>query len=307
MASSMSLAEIDAALRQGMDDEFDGPTRPCGAPARPAAAAPPPPEMMDSAALDAALLEAMDGMDGSERTRAPNIASATYPSAAEPHGRSMGYLSLPESAVDALMMPPPPPPSMWEHEANRAADGVASDRRAGVIRMHVLKLHENPVLPGNDWERFRCRWLLDDPAGEVAPGDVICLEELMTGAGEFEGLRFACALADPAEASARPHLLELQQGGDEAPSFPPGIVRLVEEEGGAGLRSRYHAVLDRLLVRQGLSMAVFCEGCDGGVEGFWSDVEAGGCRGQVRQPRGEWLIPLAACERVSTEVFVISE
>ena len=76
-------------------------------------------------------------------------------------------------------------------------------------------------------------------------------------------------------------------------------------ESGVGLSYRqcYHAALDRVLQLQGLSMDVLCEGCDDGVNGFWRDVADGHCRARARQTSGEWVIPLAACERVSTATF----
>lgn len=142
----MSLAEVDAALRQAMDDDFDGPTRPCGAPARPHVANPEAPK--DAAAgVDAALLAAMDGMDcgapacpvshgGEDEASTSSAASPTDASAIDAallaamdgmdgserqpdpsfsfpfnptptEPRSMGYLSLPDGASAALMMPPP--------------------------------------------------------------------------------------------------------------------------------------------------------------------------------------------------------
>lgn len=178
---------------------------------------------------------------------------------------------------------------------------------AHTVRLHTLKLHESPVVGGNDYQRFSHAWLLDDPNGVVAPGDVVSFPELLTGAGEFEGMRFACR-PDGESSDARP--LQLVDGGIEMVSFPAAIAALVEGEmaaGGPSFRERYHAVFDRLLEQQGFSMEVMCEGCDGGSDAFWSDVEAGHSS-NPRRPAEEvtWVIPLARCELVSTEEFQCS-
>ena len=58
-SGGMSLAEIDAALRRAMDDDFDGPTRPCGRPA-PTAGLPDAADPAQLAVIDAQLRAAMD-------------------------------------------------------------------------------------------------------------------------------------------------------------------------------------------------------------------------------------------------------
>ena len=64
------------------------------------------------------------------------------------------------------------------------------------------------------------------------------------------------------------------------------------------MRARYHKALNKMLTLQGLSMDILCEGCDGGVDGYWADVAAGRCRMVERKATDEkWVIPLAACVR----------
>ena len=122
--AGMTLAELDAALRAAMDDDWDGPSSASGgnaaAPGRTAAvpehaaaaaAAAPgcdaPPVLLDeSAALDAALRAAMDG-DWEGRAGAGQLAAAALPAlaadAASRCPRSMGYMALEGSAAAALM------------------------------------------------------------------------------------------------------------------------------------------------------------------------------------------------------------
>lgn len=122
--ADMTLAELDAALRAAMDDDWDGPSSASGgnaaAPGRTAAvpehaavaaAAAPgcdaPPVLLDeSAALDAALRAAMDG-DWEGRAGAGQLAAAALPAlaadAASRCPRSMGYMALEGSAAAALM------------------------------------------------------------------------------------------------------------------------------------------------------------------------------------------------------------
>ena len=140
MASDMSLAEIDAALRAAMDDDWDGgpqearaatPTAAAAVPMTPeettlTVPAPSVPEAMASdthhvnseKALDAALREAMDA--DWERSRPAGLFS--YASMNQPpvplvppqneasHGvssqpLSMGYLSLPDGVAATLLVP----------------------------------------------------------------------------------------------------------------------------------------------------------------------------------------------------------
>ena len=164
------------------------------------------------------------------------------------------------------------------------------------VTLHVLKLHEPAVIDGNNFERFDAKWLLEDPNGTVAPGDVVFFPELLTGAGEFEALRFACANS-ASDMAVR--TLELQGGGVEMAEFPAGIMSLLEQQpGGPSLRARYHKAFNKMLTLQGLSMDILCEGCDGGVDGYWADVAAGRCRMVERKATDEkWVIPLAACVR----------
>ena len=120
--ADMTLAELDAALRAAMDDDWDGPSSASGenaaapghtaaVPEHAAAAAAPgcdaPPVLLDeSAALDAALRAAMDG-DWEGRAGSGQLAAAALPAlAADAASRcptSMGYMALEGSAAAALI------------------------------------------------------------------------------------------------------------------------------------------------------------------------------------------------------------
>jgi hypothetical protein len=130
--ADMTVAELDAALRAAMDDDWDGPSSASGgnaaAPAAvPAAAAAADPvnrtdhlipdigttvrgcdgPLDEAAALDAALRAAMDG-DWEGRAGSSQLAAAALPAlAADAASRpptSMGYMEL-EGSVAAALMP----------------------------------------------------------------------------------------------------------------------------------------------------------------------------------------------------------
>ena len=154
--ADMTLAELDAALRAAMDDDWDGPSSASGgnaaAPGRTAAvpehaavaaAAAPgcdaPPVLLDeSAALDAALRAAMDG-DWEGRAGAGQLAAAALPAlAADAASRpptSMGYMEL-EGSVAAALMPGGADPG-------RAVDPSAG---AGDARYILPRLDDEPFM-----------------------------------------------------------------------------------------------------------------------------------------------------------------
>jgi len=119
--ADMTVAELDAALRAAMDDDWDGPSSASGgnatapghtaaAPEHAAAAAAAPgcdaPILDEATALDAALRAAMDG-DWEGRVGSGQLAAAALPAlAADGASRcptSMGYMVLEGSAAAALM------------------------------------------------------------------------------------------------------------------------------------------------------------------------------------------------------------
>ena len=167
---NMSVAELDAALRAAMDDDWDGPSSasggnaaaPAAVPAAAAAAAKLPAQSQDpvnrtdrpvpdtgtlsgcdgpldeAAALDAALRAAMDG-DWEGRAGSSQLAAAALPAlAADAAGRtptSMGYMEL-EGSVAAALMPGGADPG-------RAVDPSAG---AGDARYILPRLDDEPFM-----------------------------------------------------------------------------------------------------------------------------------------------------------------
>ena len=103
--AGMSLEELDAALRAAMDDDWDDappPAREAAKPSQPPEATQPPAALEDPAAIDAALRAAMDDdWEGVQRPVAPPTMAP--PAAGPQHGRSLGYLSLPDAAAASLL------------------------------------------------------------------------------------------------------------------------------------------------------------------------------------------------------------
>ena len=106
--AGMSLEELDAALRAAMDDDWDGTPQPARSEAakphtsQQLEAAQPPAALEDPAALDAALRAAMDDdWEGVQRPVAPPTMAP--PAVGPQHGRSQGYLTLPDAAAASLL------------------------------------------------------------------------------------------------------------------------------------------------------------------------------------------------------------
>ena len=131
--ANMSVAELDAALRAAMDDDWDAggsssavtmtaSVSSTGQPQAPPMPSGPHgvPSVDDASALDAALRAAMDSdWDGGDRRAVQQLAAATMPALPAGGGRhaaSMGYLPLEGSAAAALT-PGAPDPSGSEAAA----------------------------------------------------------------------------------------------------------------------------------------------------------------------------------------------
>ncbi|KAL1511766.1 hypothetical protein AB1Y20_005052 [Prymnesium parvum] len=101
----MALAELDAALRAAMDEDWDHAGRRDGTPP-PAAARPPSPppiSSLDDGALHEALRAAMDS-DWEGTAPPPGLRGALAPAAADGQPASMGYLSLPAGWSAAALL-----------------------------------------------------------------------------------------------------------------------------------------------------------------------------------------------------------
>ena len=183
--------------------------------------------------------------------------------------------------------------------ADRAKEAAAGDKGGTepltrAVALHVLKLPEDPVLPDQDYSRFDMRWLLDKevnaPAGaELATGDLVQLDQLLTGAGEFEGLRFV----GPADADGRRELL---LGDVESPVFPR-VVAVLAATGPTALRQLFEPALAKVVELQGVSLQdIF----GGNAEAFWAEPDV---QHREHELAGEWVIKLADCTWVETYRF----
>eukprot|EP00873_Tetraselmis_striata_P018868 jgi/Tetstr1/439132/TSEL_027584.t1 len=161
---------------------------------------------------------------------------------------------------------------------------------AGPATLHVLRLPASP--PAS--QKWGDAWLLDDSQGEIENGDLVHFEELLTGAGECEGLRWAL----PAEAAGAWRLVP---GDVEFPVFPADQGMLVKGRAeGATLRQLYEPALEALMALQHVS---FSDLLGGDTTEFWAAPDT-----KIRYPGLDpdsalWRVDIAACTRVATLRF----
>ena len=98
----------------------------------------------------------------------------------------------------------------------------------------------------------------------MAAGDCVHIPALLTGAGEFEGLRWAGELVG---AGRR----ELLLGDVESPVFPRQIADSIPP--GSTLRQRYEPALEKVLGLQGFSLADLGGAAE--AEAFWAAMRPG--------------------------------
>jgi len=185
-------------------------------------------------------------------------------------------------------------------------------------RLHVLKLHESPILEsGRNHERFSMQWMLVDSAGSGKPkviadkdpaewnaieeGDVLYFPELLSGAGEFEGMRFAGSrFHEDSE-------IRLLRGGVEYPEFPREIISIIENRHGtsseekskAMLRHIYESPFREMINQQGISFTLN-DVFGGDEDGFWSDPPIQRQNERRLTAVEEWKIPLDECTWIGT-------
>jgi hypothetical protein len=192
------------------------------------------------------------------------------------------------------------------------------------VRLHILKLHESPVLEGNNYDRFRMQWILmDNVDGEqqhpimedipqtnwtgIGPGDVIFFPELLSGSGEFEGTRMASIDRMNVEGAVTGRIL--LPCGIEYPEFPQPIVAAAATTTTTTtlslnhnlLRTKYEPAFEAVLSNQsgGFTMHDILDG-DDDMQEFWSSPPV------ERHPRThdkQWIIPLSQCTLIQTISF----
>lgn len=160
-----------------------------------------------------------------------------------------------------------------------------------MVKVHYLDLYESPVTDdGENYERLSMTWLLKDegspPAGapnhfSLATGDLVAVDELFSGAGEFEGLR----VVGPGQKGGAYLLLPI---GVECIEWPKVIL---DWAGDRSLRELYEAAFNQVLDEcGGFSMGDLVDDLDE----FWgSKFEA---TPSEIDPEETWEIPLSQCK-----------
>lgn len=183
-------------------------------------------------------------------------------------------------------------------------------------RLHYLDF-SGEINPSNDPDRFHVLWQLDtdrpparwrastddgpsspDPAWRgIFEGDLVVFSSLLSGAGEFEAVRFVGPRMETI--GEEEGVLPLLTAGIEYPEFPTVIVHLAEERG-LSLRDMYEAPFDAILRAQPSKMSlfdVFSRDEEAYAE-FWEDVPVARRR---RPPSGEpWRFSLGQCVWIRT-------
>lgn len=216
-----------------------------------------------------------------------------------------------------------------------SSGGASNNDGVTNVRLHILQLHESPVINGNDYSRFKWMWVIDDtappkttsscstdnadnnstgadPDYHISHGDLLFFPELQTGAGEFEGLRFAGRRQQSLDHDDNNNI-PLLVPGVESLEFPKEIYEYVSNElAGVSLRRMYERPIQSLLshdVSGGFSLSDIYGGQDV-VEEMWNQPDI------LRPPRrkndhhfeeenNRWVIPLSECALIRTECFDI--
>mmetsp|Transcript_739 Transcript_739/g.1495 ORF Transcript_739/g.1495 Transcript_739/m.1495 type:complete len:190 (-) Transcript_739:100-669(-) len=181
-----------------------------------------------------------------------------------------------------------------------------------IARVHYLKLHESPVVDGN-YDRFGLLWLIDPGSGDAHParstsqgtdssssawegldeGDLLIFPELLSGAGEFEAMRF---VGEKTEEGMWPILT----GGVDIPEIPQVIVSLLERKG-LSWRAFYERPFETILKDQGFCMSDVFGDDEEALVGFWSAPVVARRKGP---PKSEnWVIPLEHCTWMKSLIF----
>ena len=164
-------------------------------------------------------------------------------------------------------------------------------------QLHIIKLHESPVLDGDNYERFSMPWILDTtvtpPATSEAfcTGDVLLIPTLLSGAGEFEAMRFLGPNVDGQE-----NQFLILNAGVEYPEFPAVIVDAFSSEPEGGLKEAYAKLFQTYLLKSGCGVSSLLEimgGDESDLAEFWKHPPL---QRRRRHPSDDpWIIPLKDC------------
>jgi hypothetical protein len=178
--------------------------------------------------------------------------------------------------------------------------------------VHILEFNDgnNPI---SNPDHFNVLWQIDtrlpprrqsasepnvDEWGGMVEGDLVLFPSLLSGAGEFEAVRFVGRGTDDAGAAVLP----LLTAGVEYPEFPTLVVAMAAERG-ASLREMYEAPFHAILHSQppGLSLVDLFSNDEEAYEEFWDDVPVARRR---RPPGGSpWQFSLGDCSWIQTLTF----
>lgn len=181
-------------------------------------------------------------------------------------------------------------------------------------RLHVMELHESPILEGTNYERFSYQWILEmpssstssspstsSPAAVVRSGDLIFVPSLLSGAGEFEAMRF---VGDYAVSGEEEESYILLKGGVEYPEFPSTIVDSYPTPS-QQLREAYAHLFDSILQRQhgGIDSLQDVMGGPKPLEEYWNEPPR--LRETTTKTDGDpeepiWIIPWRDCRHLET-------
>eukprot|EP00540_Astrosyne_radiata_P015229 CAMPEP_0116828650 /NCGR_PEP_ID=MMETSP0418-20121206/3766_1 /TAXON_ID=1158023 /ORGANISM="Astrosyne radiata, Strain 13vi08-1A" /LENGTH=179 /DNA_ID=CAMNT_0004457547 /DNA_START=9 /DNA_END=548 /DNA_ORIENTATION=- len=156
--------------------------------------------------------------------------------------------------------------------------------------VHFLDLHESPDTGDGDYKRLRMScFLLNDGLPKNAPsefelqeGDLLAVDELFTGAGDLEGIRFVGP-----ENDGRYLLLD---AGVEELEWPLETLEFwAKKKKNNHLRELYEGPLNVILDQVA---SATLEDIGGGVDELFDSAEGSPFRADEE---GEWEIPLSKC------------
>lgn len=184
--------------------------------------------------------------------------------------------------------------------------------------VHFLEFSES-VSPVNDHDRFHVLWQLDTnninnapqrkPSSEsneewkgIFEGDLVVFPSLLSGAGEFEAVRFVGPKTTQLSADGNgeeEEVLPLLTCGIEYPEFPTLIVSMAEERG-VSLRDLYEIPFNAILESEPpkISLLDVFGRDEVGYKEYWDDPPVARRR---RPPSGDpWKFSLRECVWIKT-------
>lgn len=192
-----------------------------------------------------------------------------------------------------------------------AADSSLQHSPHHTVKVHFLELKDGNSMLQKNPDLFRTLWQLtdihqpprklqSDPSVEnenwkgISEGDLVVFPSLLSGAGEFEAMRFVGPKTTDEEDE-----LPLLTAGVEYPEFPSLVVSMARGRG-VTLRQLYEEPFNLVLQSQSSQFSlkdIFSQD-DDAYEQFWQETPVARRRG----PAGgsPWRIPLGSCDWIRT-------